>query len=193
MSYECDICGKTFANASNLLRHKTVVHAYGTRNLGQQTLTVNGVAVMQHPFTCIVAGCTQSGKTVWVKSLLENAQTTISPTPQRIIWCYGQWQPSYFDTMRIMPGIEFNEGIPDDIDNADYLHVSQRNLIVLDDLMAQSGKDKRISDLFTKGSHHRNLSIIYIVQNIFHQGKEMRNISLNAHYIVLFKSPRDKQ
>jgi hypothetical protein len=59
--------------------------------------------------------------------------------------------------------------------------------------MAQSGKDKRISDLFTKGSHHRNLSIIYIVQNIFHHGKEMRNISLNAHYIVLFKSPRDKQ
>jgi hypothetical protein len=51
----------------------------------------------------------------------------------------------------------------------------------------------RIADLFTKESHHRNLSIIYIVQNIFHQSKEMRNISLNAHYIVLFKSPRDKQ
>jgi hypothetical protein len=117
----------------------------------------------------------------------------LSPPPQRIIWCYGQWQPSYFDMMRTMPGIEFNQGIPDDIDNADYLDVSQRNLIVLDDLMAQSSKDKRIADLFTKGSHHRNLSIIYIVQNIFHQGKEMRNISLNAHYIVLFKSPRDKQ
>ena len=59
--------------------------------------------------------------------------------------------------------------------------------------MAQSGKDKRIADLFTRGSHHRNLSVIYIVQNIFHQGKEIRNISLNAHYNVLFKSPRDKQ
>jgi hypothetical protein len=92
-----------------------------------------------------------------------------------------------------MHGIEFNEGIPHDIDNADYLDVSQRNLIVLDDLMAQSGKDKRISDLFTKGSHHRNLAIIYTVQNIFHQGKQMRNISLNAHYIVLFKSPRSRQ
>ena len=118
MSYECDICGKTFANASNLLRYKKVVHGYGTCNLGQQTLTVNGVTVMQHPFTCIVAGCTQSGKTVWVKSLLENAQTTISPTPQRIIWCYGQWQPSY------QTGIEFNEGVPEDIDNAHYLDVS---------------------------------------------------------------------
>jgi hypothetical protein len=92
-----------------------------------------------------------------------------------------------------MPGIEFNQGIPEDIDNADYLDTSQRNLIVLDDLMAQSGEDKRIADLFTKGSHHRNLSIIYIAQNVFHEGKEMRNISLNAHYIVLFKSPRDKQ
>ena len=193
MSYECDICGKTFANANNLLRHKKVVHAYGTRNLGQQTLTVNEVTVMQHPFTCFIAGCTQSGKTVWVKSLLENAQKTISPTPQRIIWCYGQWQPCYFDMVRLMPRIEFNQGIPDDIDNADYLDVSQRNLIVLDDLMAQSGKGKRIADLFTKGSHHRNLSIIYIVQNVFQQGKEMRNTGLNAHYIVLFKSPRDKQ
>ena len=92
-----------------------------------------------------------------------------------------------------MPGIEFNQGIPEDIDERDYLDVSQRNLIVLDDLMAQSGKDNRIADLFTKGSHHRNLSVIYIVQNVFHQGKEMRNISLNAHYIVLFKSPRDRQ
>jgi hypothetical protein len=98
-----------------------------------------------------------------------------------------------FDMLRTMPGIEFNQGIPDDIDNEDYLDVSQRNLIVLDDLMAQSSKDKRIADLFTKGSHHRNLSITYIVQNIFHQGKEMINISLNAHYIVLFNSPRDKQ
>jgi hypothetical protein len=110
---------------------------------------------------------TQSGKTVSVKSLLENAQTTISPPPQRIIWCYGQWQPSYFDMMRTMPGIEFNEGIPEDKDKVDYLEISQRNLIILDDLMAQFGKEKRISDLFTKGSHHRNLSIIYVVQNIF--------------------------
>ena len=124
---------------------------------------------------------------------MENTHTTISPSPERIIWCYGQWQPLYFDILRTIPGIEFNEGIPEEIDEPDYLDVSQRNLIVLNDLMAQSGKDKRIADLFTRGNHHRNLSVIYIVQNIFHQGKEIRNISLNAHYIVLFKSPRDKQ
>jgi hypothetical protein len=194
MSYECDDCGKTFANASNLLRHKKVVHAYGNLNLGQQTFTVNGFIVMQHPFTCIIARYTQSGKTVWVKTILDNAQKIISSPPKRIIWCYAEWQLSYFDMLRTIPEIEFNKRIPEDIDKVDYLDVSKWNLIVLNDLIAQSSKDKRIADIFTKGSHHRNLSIIYIVQNIFfHQGKETRNISLNAHYIVLFKSSRDKQ
>ena len=61
------------------------------------------------------------------------------------------------------------------------------------DVMTQSGGDKRIADLFTKGSHHQNLSVIYVVQNIFQQGRETRNISLHAHYIVLSKSPWDKQ
>ena len=191
MSYACKICDKSFATSSNRARHEKAFH--GTRNSYETNFSINTAIVLQHPFTCIVAGCTQSGKTVWVKTLLENAQKTINPPPQRIIWCYSQWQPSYFDMMKTMAGIEFNQGIPEDIDEPDYLDVSQRNLIILDDLLAQSGKDKRIADLFTKGSHHRNLSVIYIVQNIFHQEKEMRNISLNTHYIVLFKSPRDRQ
>jgi hypothetical protein len=59
-----------------------------------------------------------------------------------------------------MPGIEFNEGIPEDIDkarsSAKFDRIGRSN--------ASSGKDKRITDLFTKGSHHRNLSIVYIVQ-----------------------------
>lgn len=34
--------------------------------------------------------------------------------------------------------------------------------------------------------------MLYLVQNVFHQGKNSRTISLNANYIVLFKNPRDK-
>ena len=64
--------------------------------------------------------------------------------------------------------------------------------MVIDDQMADAGNDNRIVNLFTRGSHHRNLSVIYIVQNLFHQGKGSRSISLNSHYLVLFKNPRDK-
>ena len=58
--------------------------------------------------------------------------------------------------------------------------------------MAELANDSRLSKLFTKGSHHQNLSVIFITQNLFHQGKEMRNVHLNSHYMVLFKNPRDK-
>ena len=58
--------------------------------------------------------------------------------------------------------------------------------------MIDASKDKPIVNLFTRGSHHCNLSVIYIVQNLFHWGKGSRSISLNSHYLVLFKNPRDK-
>ena len=45
---------------------------------------------------------------------------------------------------------------------------------------------------FTKGSHHRNISVILITQNLFHQGNHCRTISLNAKYIVVLKNTRDK-
>ena len=91
-----------------------------------------------------------------------------------------------------MPNIEFVKGIPTALEQDSYFDVNKRNLIVFDDQMIDASKDKRIVNLFTRGSHHRNLSVIYIVQNLFHQGKGSRSISLNSHYLVLFKNPRDK-
>ena len=61
-------------------------------------------------------------------------------------------------------------------------------LIVIDDQMDQV--DEKITRLFTKGSHHRNISVMYIVQNLFDNNKEHRTISLNAHYLTIFKNPR---
>ena len=46
-------------------------------------------------------------------------------------------------------------------------------------------------NLFTKGSHRRNISVILITQNLFQQGKFCRDISLNAKYLVLLKNVRD--
>ena len=145
-----------------------------------------------HPFTCMVAGMTGTGKTVWVQSLVQQAQTVIDQPPERIIWCYSQWQPAYTQLLMMIPTIKFVKGIPESLENDSYLDVNKRNLIVIDGQMIEAGKDNRIVNLVTKGSHHRNLSVIYIVQNLFHQGKGNRSISLNSHYLVLFKNPRDK-
>jgi len=145
-----------------------------------------------HPFTALVGGMTGSGKTIWVQTLLENATQIIKPAPQRIVWSYSQWQPAYDRMSRTIPGIEFVKGIPHDIDEDWYFDAAINNLIVIDDQMAETSNDKRILNLFTKGSHHRNLSVVFIVQNVYFQGKIMRTLSLNAAYLVLFKNPRDK-
>ena len=136
---------------------------------------------MKHPFTCIIAGPTGSGKTYFVRRLLAHIEEMMKPLPDHIVWYYGEWQPIYA-TIR---GVEFVEGLPD----IGALDPQKRHLVIIDDLMSET--DERITSLFTKKSHHRNISVIYIVQNVFHKGKENRTISLNSHYIVMFKNPRD--
>jgi hypothetical protein len=43
-------------------------------------------------------------------------------------------------------------------------------LIFLDDLLNEA-YSREVCDLFMKDGHHRNLSVILITQNLFHQGK----------------------
>jgi hypothetical protein len=62
---------------------------------------------------------------------------------------------------------------------------------VLDDLLNEA-YSREVYDLFTKGSHHRHISVILITQNVFHQGRFSRDISLNAKYLVVLKNVRDK-
>ena len=59
--------------------------------------------------------------------------------------------------------------------------------------MTEAKCDQRIADLFTKGSHHRNISIVYLTQNVFPQGRACRDIDLNMQYLVLFNNPIDRQ
>ncbi|CAC5390993.1 unnamed protein product [Mytilus coruscus] len=62
---------------------------------------------------------------------------------------------------------------------------------ILDDLMSTSAKDSRINDLFTEGSHHRNLSVVVLNQNLYF-GKDPTQ-RRNCHYLVLFNNPIDRQ
>lgn len=64
-------------------------------------------------------------------------------------------------------------------------------LIVLDDLMSQFSHDQRVSDLFTRGSHHHGMSVFYLTQNLFPLCDLSRTISLNSHVLIVFRNPRD--
>ena len=145
---------------------------------------------LQHPFTLMVAGPTSSGKTFLTRRLIEDysVATTIAESPLKILWCYGVHQSLYKKPLGGTISIEYFDGLADE----SKIDSMKPNLIVIDDLMVEVESDKRMTSLFTKGSHHKNISVIFIVQNLKFDSKTFRNVSLNTHYFLLLKNPRDQ-
>lgn len=139
------------------------------------------------PSSIIIAGPSQCGKTTFTRQLLQQADYLFERPIRKIIYCYGQWQESFKD---MAEQVEFIEGIPEDIP-AMFPPQCRPGILVLDDLMRNCSDDEHILDLFTKVSHHCDVTCIYLTQNLFPPGKFSRSISLNAHYIIAFNNPRD--
>ena len=136
---------------------------------------------LRHPFTCVMAGPTGCGKSTLIKNIIAYKSELINPVPEWVVWFYGEWQPMY----ETLPDVEFIEGVP----NLKTLEGKKKTWIIIDDFMNET--DQAISNLSTKGSHHQDLSVLHLVQNVFDKNKHTRTISLNAHYLILFKNPQD--
>ena len=200
---QCTECEKIFSRKDSMLRHVKTHHAiHRDQNYMQQkTLLTRSynedemagvdqpsnqrvVFYFKHPFTSIVSGPTSCGKTTFVKRLLQGNSKVIQPRIQRIVWLYRRWQPLYDEIARtVYPRVEFVQGLPDDIESNDFIQPSVRNLVVIDDLASACSKDNRVSELFTEGSHHRNLSVIVLNQNLYHSKNPTER--RNCQYLVL--------
>ena len=139
-----------------------------------------------HPFTAIVAGPSGSGKSHFVTQFITHLRQMCDTEFENIFWHHAATTTPAALVSDNGDKIRFQIGLPD----IDQFDGTTPNLIIIDDMMRES--NDAVVDLFTKGSHHRNLSVFFITQNLFHQGRGQRDISLNAHYIVCFKNPRDR-
>jgi len=140
------------------------------------------------PTSIMISGPSQSGKTVLTKRILMNRHEMFDQEIGQIVYCYGAYQPGFTQLQNELENIVFVEGFPEDA--LDYFQ-GKHGILIIDDLMDSCSNDQRMSDLLTKHSHHKNITVIYIVQNLFPRGKFSRTISLNCHYIVTFKNCRD--
>jgi hypothetical protein len=139
---------------------------------------------LAHPFSLVVAGPSGSGKSVFVEKLILSGLKNMDTNFEHVLWCYADWHP---ENPEIVRKTQFQRGF-EGVERED---ISRPLLIVIDDQMRESSCTSAVVDLFTKGCHHKNMSVIFITQNLFHAGKHFRDISLNAHYIVLLKNPRE--
>lgn len=145
-------------------------------------------AQIKTPFSMIIAGPSNSGKTTYVHQLLLNSDRLIDHTFDYVLWFYGQKIPNNLEIKNI--NIQYIDGIPENIDN--FINPEKNGLAIFDDLMEECENNKIIANFFTKRSHHENVSIIFITQNFFSHGKERKTFTKNATYFVIFNSPLDQ-
>lgn len=120
-----------------------------------------------HPFSAIVAGPSGSGKSFFVIKFVEHLESLMNTKFQNIYWHYSEW----LTKLKSQTSIIFKEGIPD----ISEIDTTQPNLIIIDDLMRES--DSRVVDLFTRGCHHRNLSV-FLLLKIFSIRAKVKEIFL---------------
>lgn len=134
------------------------------------------------PFRAIVSAPSLSGKSTFVMNLIKNKDKLFDGPPiKEIVWCcrrskFAPPELTHIPNVRIYECmIDLDELKPD-------------TLLVLDDLL--DCLSPKISEVFTVHSHHSRISVILIVQNLFHNDKYMRTISLNSNYFILMRNPR---
>lgn len=106
-------------------------------------------AQLRHPFTFIIAGGTQSGKTTFACKLIQNLDKMVKPRIDDVIVFYKEYQPGYDAMQAFDPRVRCIEGLNLKAINAN------NTLAIIDDQMTDSIKDKTIQELFTSGVHHR--------------------------------------
>ena len=141
----------------------------------------------QHPSSICICGPTMAGKTTLLYNLLKSADKMFSVPPNKIMYCYGSWQPLFDEMRETIPNIKFIQGLP----TKEQIGQSFQGvrLVILDDLMGQMSKDDTMEKVFTQAVHHLGLTLIYVLQNLFF--KNTRTARINSHYIILFKNPAD--
>ena len=162
-------------------------------------------ARLKCPFNMLISGPTQSGKTSWVCRLLLNSELLMERPPQSIHWYSPHLAPPP-SLQKCGDGtttttLHHHKGLPwtrkrDDDDDDEYEGDGEKNpeegdVIVIDDFAQETSNSAELTAFLTRNSHHRNISICVLTQNLFWGGKETRTQSLNMHYLVLMRQTRD--
>lgn len=133
------------------------------------------------PFGMVVSGPSSSGKTTWLLRFLPYLNDLVSPAPLSVLYAYGQYHENV--PKLEASGIHTFPGLPDDATLRKY---KKPMLLVLDDLLS-TADEKYLTDLYTKKSHHQQIGVVFLTQNLF--DKHLKVARNNSQYIVLMKAP----
>lgn len=139
------------------------------------------------PCQICVVGSTSSGKSTFVRHIIENRTKYFTEPIDTVFWFYGIEN----DAIPKGPGIFAYKGIPDmELIKA---QKGKRAILVLDDLQSEMNSSaanrKILNDLFCLYAHHLGLALITMFHNVFEVSRTAR---INCNYFVLLRTNSDK-
>ena len=128
----------------------------------------------------IIFGQTGAGKTCFILDVIR--YKLIHPFPKNIYYMYKIRQPfmDQINNINFIEGLDFNA-----------IDTNKPSMLVIDDLVLST--NKAVAEMFILGSHHRQISIFFLTQNLFPNCNLFRLVSTNTHYFVIFQNQRNFQ
>ena len=126
----------------------------------------------------IIFGQTGAGKTCFILDVIR--YKLIHPFPKNIYYMYKIRQPfmDQINNINFIEGLDFNA-----------IDTNKPSMLVIDDLVLST--NKAVAEMFILGSHHRQISIFFLTQNLFPNCNLFRLMSTNTHYFVIFQNQRN--
>lgn len=156
------------------------------------------VAVRNNEGTAIlIAGPSGCGKTYRTMKFIEYKEDifTNPACMQRILFYYNV-ETDLFKEYRHMENIEWINEYPSRLDYIEEVANKYKDkggiTVIIDDFASQLAPS--IEKLFTALSHHKNITVFLLSQNLFFGSKTwQRNISLNCKHFLIFPNYRDQK
>lgn len=137
------------------------------------------------PVSMILVGPSMCGKSSFILNFIQQRQYLVDGNIEKIYYCCPN-QNFASKEISSLKDVQVNQGLPDIND------VEKNSLLILDDFLLNL--DKNVAEIFTVSCHHKNISVILAIQNLYHRSCPwLRDISLNSQQIVLFRTLRDVQ
>lgn len=139
------------------------------------------------PSSILLCGPSMSGKSTLITHLIRHSQSYFEPTPVKWIYFYGI---DSNELPRDLPNVTFVKGMPDEETLSLYRDERGGTTgIVLDDLLTSLNRQRdTFQNFMIRATHHLNLVLIITAHSLFAINRLCR---INAHYIILTKSPSD--
>ena len=136
--------------------------------------------MLQSPFTGLISGATGTGKSQWIIKLIKNAKEMIVEPPAHIMYCYSEINPEILKLKN--ENVEIFHGVP----SREQIEGKPKNLLLILDDLANEIDSRFLDALYTKYSHHLDISVFTIVQNLY--TPKIKIARVNCHYICLMKN-----